>query len=280
MGAHQARSPGWRRGEETLGWDEEVPIKRVGKYIKTTRGKERKERTTIIRNWKGPNLLARVVVAHLRGGVQCCVSASGRRRSQWEGGGPIKPQVEFRFSIRHAILRYLVPSVARRRRSLRSCSSSPRLWPTVSTCSDKSTGSLHEHNNWQETGKEKTKKKKLISLGEETKAAQRATLDQTRDNNCTWGREAEKRNWEETQRKKENEKEDALIIHQLTQFKFIIGLPIIVTQLDLINWLETTHLLVSFVYSTVCCQCCPFFVVLVWRKNGGNELLFTLVSSG
>jgi hypothetical protein len=43
MGAHQARSPGWREGEETLRWDEEVPIKRVGKYIKTTRGKEIKK---------------------------------------------------------------------------------------------------------------------------------------------------------------------------------------------------------------------------------------------
>jgi hypothetical protein len=36
-----------------------------------------------------------------------------------------------------------------------------------------------------------------------------------------------------------------LLLHQLTQFKFIKGLPIIVTQLDLINWLETICPLVS-----------------------------------
>ena len=99
---------------------------------------------------------------HLRLAISLSES---RRHVLLKSTETIKRQVEFRFSIRHAILWYLVPSVARRRRSLRSCSSNPRVWPTVSTYSDKSTGSLHEHNNWQKTGNRKKKKSSLVLEG-------------------------------------------------------------------------------------------------------------------
>jgi hypothetical protein len=59
-------------------------------------------------------------------------------------------------------------------------------------------------------GQRKTKKKKLISPGEETKAAQRATLDRTRQQPHTGERSREKK-LRGPPTKKENEKEDALI---------------------------------------------------------------------
>ena len=188
---------------------------------------------------------------HLRLAISLSES---RRHVLLKSTETIKRQVEFRFSIRHAILWYLVPSVARRRRSLRSCSSNPRVWPTVSTYSDKSTGSLHEHNNWQKTGNRK-KKEELISLGRRRQKRLSVSLDRTKDNNHTHSAE---------RGKKKRTKKRMLLLHQLTQFKFIKALPYcVVTQLDLINWLETICPLVilclfhcSIVFFCCCCCCC------------------------
>ena len=53
-----------------------------------------------------------------------------------------------------------------------------------------------------------------------------------------------------------------LLLHQLTQFKFIKALPYcVVTQLDLINWLETICPLVILCLFPL--QHCLFFVVVV-----------------